>query len=398
MKKFSLMTILLCVVCIIGACRLPFSPAPVPTPTEAAALPTQPPAVQVFEYRRAEYMDRLCRLYRADRELLVKLSEGARGYAGSVNALPPGTDARAVELVSLLLSYDPELFYVNSVSLSEDGEYIDISYSSEQLEAEKAVGELTSQLENLLSGAMRMNYTDFENTLAAYRYITENVTAAEGGASSCYDAVVKKSADSAGIAKSLQFLLSQAGIESYVASSTSGMSWVTAELDGMWYHFNPYLESKSSNGQDLTYFAYSDADIPPEDREYLVQDGLLKLIAGDGARFGYMRSAHGGYGVNFAEKALYYINADDNNKICKYYYQQNYTESLMNKRAQAMVYKNGRIYFADMDNRNKLCVLDLASGTQEELDSVFVTRMYEKGGKLIYFDDVSNTEYGIEIR
>ena len=61
-------------------------------------------------------------------------------------------------------------------------------------------------------------------------------------------------------------------------------------------------------------------------------------------------------------------------------------------------YTDGNIYFSDLDSRNKLYKLDLISGKQDELDTVYVTRMYSKGNKLIYFDDVSNTEGSIVLK
>ena len=152
---------------------------------------------------------------------------------------------------------------------------------------------------------------------------------------------------------------------------------------------------KKNHGQNLEFFGANDSEMYVNYTYWLVQDGLFEYKCESDA-FNYMRNVTS-YGVDFDGQSIYYVDKTDDNKIIKSPYSLEAKESVFDKRAQDMVYTGGMIYFADIDNRNKLCVLDLTNGKTEELDSIYVTRMYAKGGKLIYFDDVSNTEGSLVI-
>lgn len=394
MKKNCTIFFLISAVFLMSSCSNLSAPQPTeePTPQPTVAAPSG----EKLYYKKAELLTKLCGLYGLDDALLKKTEEGALNYAAGVSELPETVSVEQVELLKRLVKYDPELFFIKDISLSADGLSIDISYHLEQLASEKERQELVSKIDFFVSSTVNQNYTQFENALSAYSFLSKNVSAETNVNLNCYDLFVRSKGNSLSFAKAFQFLLAQADIESYVTSSVEGDFWITAKIDGKYYHFNPYLEAKISHGQNFDFFAITDEEAKYYYTEWLVQDGLIEAIA-ENTDFSYLRN-FSDCGIDLLNRTIYCIDKNDNDKIIKYSYIDGTSESVYNKRAQAMVYKNTVIYFADLDNRNKLYVLDLSNGEQEELDSVFVTRMYTKDGNLIYFDDVSSSEGSIIIK
>lgn len=392
MKKISIILVFSIIVTFLTSCSLVAQPeAPVSTEQITDTTESVEPVFEKsFVPAKEALMSEICGMYGLDTILFKKIQEGAFLYAASIADLPETTSPEQVALAKRLLCYDPELFFVKDLELSEDGLSVNIYYNAEQIQAEKARQELVNKINGAVSALTKSEFTQFEKALWIYSFLSKNISAEASDKLSLYDLFVKNKANSFGFASAMQLLLNEVGIDSFVTNSAEGDCWVTANINGEYYHFNPFLESRKNHGQNLEFFGATDSEMKKDYTFWLVQDGLFETAC-EKDTFYYMRNITG-YGVDFAQQVIFYVDKSENNKIMKCSYFLDTKEPVFDKRAQDMVYYGGVIYFADIENRNKLCVLDLSTGKVEELDSIFVTRMYARDGKLIYFDDVSNTE------
>lgn len=369
----------------------------VPSPEEPTTLAEEPvvSAPKIFAPKEDKLLERICALYGLDKELYAAIKTNAFLSNPTVSELPDTVSFEQVELAKKLINFDPELFFIKNLELSADSTYIKITYSGESKENEKKAVDLANKIDYTISNSVKDSYTEFEKVLSVYGYLSRNIDAVSDENLKMYDLFVNGKGNSTTFSEAMQLLLNQADIESYVTNSVEGDFWVTAKINGNFYHFSPYLESKNTRGQGLGYFAKTDVEMKDFYSSWLICDGLIEEVCADETYIDV--STVGSYGVNFDKKEIYFIDKSSNNNIVKYSYLDGYRESVYGKRAQDMVYSDNFIYFADLDSRNKLCKLELSSGITTELVSFYVTRMYSKNDKIIYIDDISNTEGSLNI-
>ncbi len=394
-KKYIISVLALCATLLCSCATTQTSPIEIQTP-EPTQTATSVPAARKFTEKKDALMEKLCAMYGLDFRLFKKIQDGAFNYQETIIDLPETISAEQVLIAKNLIKNDPELFFVNDIELSSDSLTIKLYYNVARESAEILGQELGRKIDYVISETINLENTKFENAISIYSYLSKNIDAVDNKSPNLYNLFVDGIGDSFDFARAMQFLLNQADIESYVTNSVEGDAWVTAKINDTYYHFSPYLDSLKSHGQNLEFFGATDVEMLNKYTMWLVQDGLIEISAED-TTFSHMRNITG-YGVDFNEKVIYYIDKADENKIVKCTYFKDLKESVYNKRAQDMVYTNNVIYYADLDSRNKLYMLELSTGKNIELDTVYVTRMYARDGKLIYFDDISSTEGSIVIK
>lgn len=363
---------------------------------EAVPIPEPVPVVKIYEEANNEILTYLCKYYGLDKILYDKVKEGALSYSENVTELPETISFEQVIILKKLIKHDPDLFFVKDVILSDDMSLINISYEMDKTQAEKESNSLAEIINYFIESSVNSEYTEAENVLSVYGFLSRNAEALPNEELSLYDLFIKGKSNSFSFAKAMRLILKYAGIDSNISQAVEGPAWLTAKVDGKSYHFSPYMESEINHGKSLEFFGLSDDEMHKLFSEWITCDGIINVKC-KSELFKELRTLPA-YGIDFTNKLVYYIDINDNNKLAKYSYTTGEKESVFDKRAQDMEYFDGNIYFSDLDSRNKLYKLDLISGKQDELDTVYVTRMYSRGNKLIYFDDVSNTEGSIVLK
>lgn len=264
--------------------------------------------------------------------------------------------------------------------------------------------ELIQKVNHILSSCAHPQNDVFENVLGLYQYISQNITYKADASADTAEVLLRGTACAEGFSRAYQYLLNQIGAEAFlVTSNDESGKWVMVSMPDGYYHFDPAEEAKQTAGQSLTYFAMNDEQRwggGKYDGWYIGSEEAgdkRNPPTNEKQTYVFLQDIKAGYGCDFENKCMYFADVSQDNELVKYNYQIGMEESVYGKRAGAMVYFRGIIYFSDLTQRNQLFRLNVQTGESELLDSVFVTRMMLKNGKLIYFDDVSSSEKGIQL-
>ncbi len=264
--------------------------------------------------------------------------------------------------------------------------------------------EFVQKVNQILSSFAHPQNDIFENVLGLYQYVSQNITYKEGASADSAEAILSGTACAEGFARAYQYLLNQIGADAFlVTANDESRKWVMVAMPDGYYHFDAAEEAKQTAGQALVYFAMNDEqrwDGGKYDGWYIGSEETgdkRNPPQNEKQTYTFLRDVRVGYGCDFESKCMYFADVSQDNELVKYYYQTGLEESMYGKRAGSMVYFRGTIYFSDLTQRNQLFSMNVLTGQTELLDSVFVTRMVLKNGKLIYFDDVSSSEKGIQL-
>lgn len=268
----------------------------------------------------------------------------------------------------------------------------------------EASDELVEKVNRILMLYAHPQNDVFENVLGLYQYVSQNLTFKENGSADAAEAILSGTANADGFAFAFQYLLNQIGAEAYlVTANDESRRWVMVAMPDGYYHFDPAEEARQSAGQSLAYFAMNDEqrwDGGKFDGWYIgsgTAEDRREAPKNEKQTYAFLRNVKAGYGCDFENDCMYFADVSQDNELVRYYYLTGAEESMYGKRAGSMVYFLGTIYFSDLLQRNQLFSMNVLNGQTELLDSVFVTRMMIKDGKLIYFDDVSSSEKGIQL-
>ena len=162
------------------------------------------------------------------------------------------TDMSKYPAVSHILE---KSLYADLVTLSSDGTCLFIEYSEKN-----SIEAITSSVTSLFTEALGTEHNSFETLISLYK-TAASFEYKDNADYSLYRTLSEHSGNAEEIAAALQYMLTQAGFTSYIASYTSttiSHAWVIAEISGNLYHFDPVFESTATNGHGLSYFGMSD--------------------------------------------------------------------------------------------------------------------------------------------
>lgn len=389
MKKNIILLMIIIALLSLSACQ-PNTENPISDEQVSSSI--KEPAKRLYAAKKDEYVIKLAKMYGIGADLITSIQNASLEFAEDLLVDPKihKNLGEKTGRINTVIKYDPDLFFVDKIEYDEEKSKLKILYNMEKQEAEEMSYDLANAIDETIESCTKDDCPKKSNVLTVYDYFAKKIDVSEDDSLKSYDLFVHKKANSESLSRAFCLILNEQNILSYVSNSKEGNFWVTVNVGDKFYHFDPYFESKSSNGQKLSYFAMTDDDVLKYNSEYLIQDGL-KSFKCTTDTFKDVKKVNS-YSVDILHKKAYFSSPDFDDAIMEYELYNGEILKAIDKKATALVYADDVVYYADKDRRNKLYAYNIKTNEDIELDTIFVTRMYERDGKLIYFDDLSNTE------
>ncbi len=199
-------------------------------------------------------------------------------------AYVPDINTDSLHSVTTAVSYDNPQFFWLSKTWTITHNILDSTIEIPYLISKEERAYMTQEVENKVSKIMAgINSTmgDYEKELYFHNYLVANCQYNDSAlddeeftnAYTIYGALVEGNAVCEGYARAMQFLLSRAGVRSYLVTGTSldsnGLEvnhmWNVVNIDSSWYHLDPTwndpLTDSSFNTVWHTYFNLTDEEI-----------------------------------------------------------------------------------------------------------------------------------------
>lgn len=223
-------------------------PTPVPTPLPTAepvtvldieAVADPPPADTGDPYADINPYTKV--IYAPDRDLYNAVYSAAERREDSLDitgcALSHAEKSRTVD--SLYGAAGFELFFLNRVKLSADGNTVSFTYRESAETARRDRETYDARLGHLLYNVAIEDYTDLQKLMAVYTYISETSgytdDMGDEATMSPYSILVNGKGICGGYANLMRYALNRLGVKTeYVGIEAH--AWDIVNLDGQWYH------------------------------------------------------------------------------------------------------------------------------------------------------------------
>nr|MDD6336195.1 hypothetical protein [bacterium] len=231
---------------------------PTATPT-----PNQPDS-QAFDFTYQPYL-----LPSWKRSLLS--DEEFAAYQRVVDAIRQGKGQVAVpsgglmaRIVAILKENFPPYALVDSITYDAPNTVAHITYQNDTDKHLRLLQAFDFTVKNIISRCLRQGDSPALRAMELYRYIASQVVYREGSTSASYDALITDQGDDAAISHALEFLLLQVGIDCTHVSAQDARGenreWTVAQINGRDYHLDAAMESLSTGGNGLDFFAKTDGE------------------------------------------------------------------------------------------------------------------------------------------
>lgn len=168
------------------------------------------------------------------------------------------------EVFQLYYSGFPLRVLVDSIDTKEDKTGYVIKYKNSVDEHKALVGEFTEKIGQILDLCGKGSVSDEIFAANAYKYAATHISPSSDEASTVYDAVMYGEGMSAAFAGLFEYLLQQNNMNAIHVigseKSSSFWSWSIAQIEGAYFHFDPYSEYLVTQGEGLKYFGETDDD------------------------------------------------------------------------------------------------------------------------------------------
>lgn len=168
------------------------------------------------------------------------------------------------EVFQLYYSGFPLRVLVDNIEVNGDQTGYVIKYKNSIDEHKALVGEFTEKIGQILELCGKGSVSDEIFAANAYKYTATHISPSSDESSTVFDAVIYGEGMSAAFAGLFEYLLQQNNMKAIhiigTEKSNSFWSWSIAEIEGAYFHFDPYSEYLVTQGEGLKYFGETDDD------------------------------------------------------------------------------------------------------------------------------------------
>lgn len=199
----------------------------------------------------------------------IYLDESYELYKSVVDSILKGEKIKEVEnildyqkIFNILNNRCPFFYLVKDMTYNEKDKTINIVYKNDTEKHLKLISDFKNMVKQIMEYNIKYGDSNTDIAMSLYKYTSTSINYDSIKYNSVYPALMNKKGNDINYALTYQYLLLQAGIESYIVHGTTlalqKHFWVMVKLGGNYYHMDPYLEKTETAGYGLYYFGMND--------------------------------------------------------------------------------------------------------------------------------------------
>ncbi|MGM9912945.1 transglutaminase domain-containing protein [Floccifex sp.] len=239
-----------------------------------------------------------------DLAFVIKVYEGMMNFDETIEInLPFSSQNRPLELLELLQDECPELYQFttngsnnnvvcNWILNRKELVSIEMSYLMSKEEYNDSLDIINTEIQNIEE--IVKDYSDFDKEMYAYNYIVDHCQYNEktNHYSSPYGVFIESQAACLGIARTMQWIMNECGIEcmtigGYTEHKQSGHAWNIIKLDNEYYSVDPTSDTNRLDDDKYKMYLYFNVTDNEIRNNYTLQSCLKNVPETTGTKYNY---------------------------------------------------------------------------------------------------------------